>query len=247
MLELFSQPQTWVSLITLILMEIVLGMDNIVFISILVGRLPKSEQEKARCIGLVLALGFRVAMLCGITWIAGLITPLFTLFDFSFSGRDLILLGGGLFLIAKSTTEIHGKLEGEEEQAATNAKSSRNVFSATVLQVVMLDIVFSIDSVITAIGLAQHVVVMIAAVIVALGVMLVFSRYVSAYIHKHPSLKMLALSFLLMIGLLLFAEGLHAEVPKGYVYFAMAFSLLVEALNIRVRAKTKPVILHEEP
>ncbi len=243
MLELISQPQTWISLLTLTLMEIVLGIDNIVFISIVVGKLPPHEQEKARKLGMVLALGFRILLLLGISWLAGLTTPLLTVFDFGLSGRDLILLGGGLFLIAKSTSEIHAKLEGDEH--VSGAKKGQAKFGAILVQVVLLDIVFSLDPVITAIGLAQHVAIMVTAVVASLGVMIVFAKVVSDFIHKHPTLKMLALSFLLMIGFMLMTEGLHQHVPKGYVYFAMAFSLLVEALNLRTRAKVKPVELHE--
>jgi len=243
MLELFSQPQTWISLLTLTLMEIVLGIDNIVFISIIVGKLSPHEQEKARKIGMFLALGFRILLLLGISWLAGLTTPLMMVRGFGLSGRDLILLGGGLFLIAKSTLEIHSKLEGDEH--ISGAKKGKAKFGAIIAQVILLDIVFSLDSVITAIGLAQHVSIMITAVVISLGVMIVFAKVVSDFIHKHPTLKMLALSFLLMIGFMLMIEGLHQHVPKGYVYFAMAFSLIVEALNIRTRSKVKPVELHE--
>lgn len=240
--DIFLQPQTWLSLITLILMEIVLGVDNIVFIAILVGRLPASEQARARNIGLCLALIFRVGLLFGITWIAGLVTPLFTIKGFGLSGRDLILLGGGLFLMAKSTTEIHAKLEGEAE-AGKKARAAQ--FGAVVAQIALLDMVFSLDSVITAVGLVDHVSIMIIAVLVSLGFMLYFSGMINDFIHKHPTMKMLALSFLLMIGLLLFVEAFHVHVPKGYVYTAMAFSLFVEFLNTKMRGRAKPVELRE--
>lgn len=240
--DLFYQPQIWLSLVTLILMEIVLGIDNIVFISILVERLPASEQTRARTIGLLLAVIFRVGLLFGITWIVGLIEPLMTIRGFGLSGRDLILLGGGLFLMAKSTTEIHAKLEGEAE---TGRKSRSAKFGAVVTQIAVLDMVFSLDSVITAVGLVDHILIMIIAVLVSLGFMLYFSGMISDFIHKHPTMKMLALSFLLMIGLLLFVEAFHVHVPKGYVYTAMAFSLFVEFLNTKMRSRTKPVQLRE--
>lgn len=240
--DIFLQPQTWLSLITLILMEIVLGVDNVVFISILVGRLPAQQQARARNIGLFLALVFRVGLLFCITWIVGLVTPLFTIKGFGLSGRDLIMLGGGLFLMAKSTTEIHTKLEGEAE---SGKKSQVAKFGAVVAQVVVLDIVFSLDSVITAVGLVDHISIMVIAVLVSLGFMLYFSGTISDFIHKHPTMKMLALSFLLMIGLLLFVEAFHVHVPKGYVYTAMAFSLFVEFLNMKIRDRAKPVQLRE--
>jgi predicted tellurium resistance membrane protein TerC len=223
-------------------MEIVLGIDNIVFISILVGRLPASEQARARTIGLFLAVIFRVGLLFGITWIVGLVTPLLTIKGFALSGRDLILLGGGLFLMAKSTTEIHAKLEGEAE---TGRKSRSAKFGAVVAQIAILDMVFSLDSVITAVGLVDHISIMIIAVLISLGFMLYFSSLISDFIHKHPTMKMLALSFLLMIGLLLFVEAFHVHVPKGYVYTAMAFSLFVEFLNTKMRGRTKPIELRE--
>lgn len=231
-LVLFSQPATYVSLMTLTLMEVVLGIDNVVFLSILVAKLPQAEQGHARLIGLGLAFLFRVLLLLCISWIVGLIQPLFTVLGHSVSGRDLILIGGGLFLIAKSTKEIHGKLESDEHGASTRARAS---FWNIVVQVALLDLVFSFDSVITAVGLVDHLPVMIIAVILSMIVMLVFARKISDIIAKHPTIKMLALSFLLMIGTMLFAEGFHMHVEKGYIYFAMAFSMLVEILNIRVR------------
>jgi predicted tellurium resistance membrane protein TerC len=243
MLELFSQSETWVSLLTLTLMEIVLGIDNIVFVSIVVGRLPESDQGRGRAMGLLLALLFRVGLLFGASWIAGLTDPVVTVSGLGLSGRDFIMMGGGLFLLAKSTMEIHAKLEGAEDSHATGASKSR--FWNVIAQVIVLDVVFSIDSVITAVGLAPHLAVMVLAVVVSLLVMLAFAKSVSDFVHRHPTVKMLALSFLLMIGLLLFAEGMHAHVPKGYVYFAMAFSLFVEMLNMKMRKKARPVELHE--
>lgn len=239
-IELFSLPETYVSLLTLTFLEIVLGIDNIIFISILTGKLPEKEREKGRVTGLIIALVFRILLLLGISYIAGLVTPLISLFGFSFSGRDLILMGGGMFLIVKSTLEIHNKLEGEEETEKSDKKSK---FWNVIFQIVVLDLVFSFDSVITAVGLVKHVSIMIIAIIISMIVMIIFAGKVSDFIHKHPTIKMLALSFLLMIGLLLFVEGFHVEVPKGYVYFAMAFSFIVEMLNIKMRKKNKPVEL----
>ena len=242
---LFSQPDTYVSLLTLTFLEIILGIDNIIFISILTGKLPPNEQGKARTLGLALALIFRVLLLLCISWIAGLVNPLFTVFGFAVTGRSLILILGGLFLLYKSTVEIHEKLEGEEEKE-TGTDNKKVKLSGLLIQIILLDLVFSFDSVITAVGLVQHVSIMIIAIILSMIVMLIFAKSVSDFIHRHPSIKMLALSFLLMIGLLLFLEGLHVEVPKGYVYFAMAFSFLVELLNIKLRKKTKPVELKEK-
>jgi len=232
--ELFSQPETYVSLLTLTFLEIVLGIDNIIFISILTGRLPESEREKGRVTGLVIALVFRIGLLLMISWIAGLVTPLITILGFSFSGRDLILIGGGIFLIIKSTLEIHNKLEESEEVKGSKAKP---IFWNIILQIVVLDLVFSLDSVITAVGLVSHVSIMIIAIILSMIVMIMFAKKVGDFIHKHPTIKMLALAFLLMIGLLLLVEGFHVEVPKGYVYFAMLFSFIVEMLNIKMRKK----------
>ena len=243
--ELFSLPETYVSLLTLTFLEIVLGIDNIIFISILTGRLPESEQEKGRVTGLVIALVFRIILLLGISYIAGMVAPLITLFGFSMSGRDLILLGGGIFLMIKSTLEIHNKLEGDEEKERTSGSKSK--YWNIILQIVVLDLVFSLDSVITAVGLVKHVSIMVVAIVLSMIVMIIFAGRVSDFIHKHPTIKMLALSFLLMIGLLLFVEAFHVEVPKGYVYFAMAFSFIVEMLNIKMRKKTeKPVELKKK-
>lgn len=241
---LFSQPDTYVSLLTLTFLEIILGIDNIIFISILTGKLPPHEQKKARTLGLSLALIFRVLLLLSISWIAGLVNPLFTVFGFPVTGRSLILILGGLFLLYKSTVEIHEKLEGEEKEKEADNKKVK--LSSLLIQIILLDLVFSFDSVITAVGLVPHVSIMIIAIILSMIVMLIFAKNVSDFIHKHPTIKMLALSFLLMIGLLLFLEGLHIEVPKGYVYFAMAFSFLVELLNIKLRKKSSPVALKEK-
>jgi predicted tellurium resistance membrane protein TerC len=243
-LEIFSHAETYVSLLTLTFLEIVLGIDNIIFISILTGKLPVEERERARVTGLIIALFFRIGLLLGISYIANLVQPLITVFGLSFSGRDLILLAGGLFLMIKSVLEIHDKLEGEEGEAD---KKVTPKFWNIIVQVIILDLVFSLDSVITAVGLVQHVSIMIIAIVVSMVIMILFAGKVSDFIHKHPTIKMLALAFLLMIGLLLFVEAFHIEVPKGYVYFAMAFSFLVEMLNIKMRKKkVKPDELREE-
>ena len=232
--QLFSQPDTYVSLLTLTFLEIVLGIDNIIFISILTGKLPEKEREKARVTGLSIALLFRILLLLAISWIAGLVQPLFSVFGVGFSGRDLILLAGGIFLLIKSTLEIHEKLEVEEK---TDAKGVKSKFWNIITQIIVLDLVFSLDSVITAVGLVQEVSIMVIAIVISMIIMILFAGKVSDFIHKHPTIKMLALSFLLMIGLLLVVEAFHVHVPKGYVYFAMAFSFLVEMLNIKMRKK----------
>jgi len=243
-MDFFADPQMWISLLTLTGLEIVLGIDNVIFISILAGKLPAHQQAKARKLGLGLALITRILLLCSLAWMMKLTTPLFTLIGHGVSGRDLILLIGGLFLIAKSTHEIHGKLEGEDGGATVNAAPS---FSSTIVQILLLDIVFSLDSVITAVGMASQIGVMIAAVIIAVLVMLVFAGAISGFVERHPTVKILALSFLLLIGVTLVADGLGHHVPKGYIYFSMAFSLAVELLNLRMRAKRKiaPVELHQ--
>jgi predicted tellurium resistance membrane protein TerC len=251
-MEWISSPEIWISLLTLTVLEIILGIDNIVFISILAGKLPNEQQAKARQTGLMLALFTRVLLLCGLAFMVKLTKPLFEIPAFLFlhephgvSGRDLILLSGGLFLLWKSTNEIHHKLEGEDGEVSSKVAPK---FAAVVAQILVLDIVFSLDSVITAVGMAQNLGVMIAAVIIALVFMLFFAGNISDFIHKHPSLKMLALSFLMLIGCALVAEGFHKEIPKGYIYFAMAFSVGVETLNIRTRSKKKkvaPVELHQ--
>ena len=248
-MDWIANPEIWVSLLTLTILEIVLGIDNIVFISILAGKLPGDQQHKARQTGLALALVTRVLLLCGLAWMVRLTTPLFHIPAFwllkephPVSGRDLILIVGGLFLLWKSTREIHDKLEGEDGAVTSRIAPT---FVSVVVQILLLDIVFSLDSVITAVGMARHLAVMIAAVVIALVFMLFFAGRISDFIHKHPSLKMLALSFLLLIGCALVAEGFHKEIPKGYIYFAMAFSVGVESLNIRMRKKQKPVELHQ--
>jgi predicted tellurium resistance membrane protein TerC len=242
-MDWITDPQIWISLITLTALEIVLGIDNIIFISILAGKLPPEQQARARRTGLMLALVTRVLLLCSLAWMAKLTAPLFAIRGFALSGRDLILLGGGLFLIVKSTMEIHEKLEGGAEHGHSGRVAPK--FSAIILQILLLDVVFSLDSVITAIGMANKLGVMIAAVVIALGVMLRYADTVSDFVHQHPTLKMLALSFLLLIGVTLVAEGTHQHVNKGYIYFAMAFSFGVEVLNLRLRKKSTPVVLHQ--
>jgi len=242
MIDWIYDPQAWISLLTLTGLEIVLGIDNVIFISILAGKLPAEQQAKARQVGLMLALVTRIALLASIAWIAKLTTPLFTVIGHGISGRDLILIIGGLFLIVKSTMEIHEKLEGEEGHASAKVAAS---FSRVIVQIMLLDVVFSLDSVITAVGMAQHLAVMIAAVILAMGVMLLAAGAISDFVNKHPTLKILALSFLLLIGTTLIAEGMQFHIPKGYVYFAMAFSFGVEMLNLKLRKKSQPVALHQ--
>jgi predicted tellurium resistance membrane protein TerC len=224
-------------------MEIVLGVDNIIFISILTGRLPSHQREKARFIGISLALLIRIALLFLITWLIGLNKILFTIFELEVTGRDLILISGGLFLIYKSTTEVHQKLEGQEKIYQSKGTLT---FGVAIVQILLLDIVFSFDSILTAIGLVQSVTIMVLAVIIAMVVMLLSANKISGFIQNHPTIKMLALSFLLMIGILLFIEGFHIHVPKGYVYFAMFFSLVVEILNIKVRKRDIPVHLKQK-
>lgn len=243
MLEIFSRPEAWISLATLTGMEIVLGIDNIVFLTILVGALPPAQRERARVLGLGLALVSRLALLLAITWVMGLTAPLFALLGHDFSGRDLILLAGGLFLVAKATLEIHEKLEVAHEDRPRAVR--RGVFALVLLQIMVLDIVFSLDSVVTAVGMARHVPVMVAAMIVAVGVMMLSARRLGEFVNRHPSLKILALSFLILIGVTLIADGLGRHIEKGYIYFAMAFSLLVELVNMRHRAaQQQPVSLH---
>ncbi|WP_415909497.1 TerC family protein [Oleiharenicola sp. Vm1] len=241
-MDWLSDPQAWISLLTLTGLEIVLGIDNVIFISILAGKLPAEQQPKARQLGLSLALLTRIALLASIAWIAKLTNPLFAVLGHGVSGRDLILIIGGLFLIVKSTMEIHEKLEGEEGHASAKVAAS---FARVIVQIMLLDIVFSLDSVITAVGMAQHLAVMIAAVILAMGVMLLAAGAISDFVNKHPTLKILALSFLLLIGTTLIAEGMGFHIPKGYVYFAMAFSFGVEMLNLKLRKKSQPVALHQ--
>ena len=223
-----------ISLLTLAILEIVLGIDNIIFISIVAGKLPRKDQKKARTIGLMLALIMRVALLFSISWVIGLKDPLFTAFGFGATGRDLILFAGGVFLLVKTTTEIHNKIEGHDESGIELKKVTLN---AVVSQIVIIDIVFSFDSILTAVGLVDNVLIMVFAVIIAMIIMLIFSEKVSDFINKHPTIKMLALAFLLMIGMLLILDAFHVHVPKEFVYFSMAFSLLVEFLNLRMKRK----------
>jgi predicted tellurium resistance membrane protein TerC len=242
-MEWLTDPQMWVALLTLTVLEVVLGIDNIIFISILAGKLPENQQARARTIGLALAMLTRIALLMSITWIMRLTEPLISILGVEISGRDIILIAGGLFLIAKSTHEIHAKLEGAEggTQAASKAK-----FRSVIIQIMLLDVVFSFDSVITAVGMTGQLGVMITAVIIAVIFMMLFSGGVSDFVHRHPTVKMLALAFLLLIGVTLIAEGFDQHISKGYIYFAMAFSVFVEMLNIRVRGKKgRPVQLRE--
>ena len=245
MLELFADPQVWVALLTLIALEIVLGIDNIVFISILVGNLPAESREKARQVGIALALIMRLLLLFSISWMIGLTADWFRLFDIGFSGRDLILIGGGLFLLAKSTHEIHDSLEILEDERANYQAAS---FGGVILQIGIIDMVFSLDSVITAVGLVEHLSIMVIAIMVSMLVMLLSARPIGEFVDQHPTFKMLALSFLILIGCTLVAEGLDFHVPRGYIYFAMAFSIGVEMLNLlaRRRRTTAPILLHKK-
>jgi predicted tellurium resistance membrane protein TerC len=240
--EWLSDPNAWLALGTLTILEIVLGIDNIIFIAILAAKLPVEQQQRARVIGLGLAMIMRIALLFSLTWLMRLTTPLFSMFAHEISGRDLILIVGGLFLLGKSTLEIHEKLEGEEAH-----KSERRAASmlAVLVQIMLLDIVFSLDSVITAIGLAEELAIMVIAVVVAVIFMMIFVRPVSTFVDEHPTIKILALSFLLLIGFALVGEGLALHIPKGYLYFAMAFSAFVEMLNLRLRRRRKPVELRQ--
>lgn len=240
-MEFLADPQIWIALLTLTVLELVLGIDNIIFISILAGKLPPEQQSKARFIGLTGALVMRVILLFSLSWIIGLKEPLFAIFGHGFSGRDLVLLFGGLFLIAKSTHEIHGSLEGEVGHAAKKVYAS---FASVIVQIMLLDIVFSLDSVITAIGMVEQLWVMITAVVISIVAMMLFAKPIGEFVQRHPTIKMLALSFLLMIGFVLTAEAFHVEIPKGYIYGAMAFSVFVELLNMRLRKKADPVNLH---
>jgi predicted tellurium resistance membrane protein TerC len=227
-----TDPETWVALVTLTSLEVVLGIDNIIFISILAGKLPAEQQARARTTGLAVAMLSRIALLFSLASVMRLTTPWFSVLGRDISGRDLILIGGGLFLLAKSTHEIHEKVEGHGEGTVTRAASS---FASVIVQILLLDVVFSLDSVITAIGMADEIAIMVAAVMIAVAFMMVFAGAVSDFVHRHPTVKMLALSFLLMIGLSLVAEGFGQHIPKGYIYFAMAFSVFVEMLNLKVR------------
>jgi predicted tellurium resistance membrane protein TerC len=237
-----NSTEGWIALGTLTVLEIVLGIDNIVFISILAGKLRQEDRARARRVGLSLAMIIRILLLLSITWVMGLTAPLFALLGYEISGRDIILLVGGLFLIGKSTLEIHEKLEGVEGHGSAKVAKS---FASVIIQILLLDIVFSLDSVITAVGMAEDVAVMILAVIIAVGVMLVSSGAISEFVDRHPTVKVLALSFLLLIGVSLIGEGLDQHIPKGYIYFAMAFSVFVEMINLRIRPRVDPVQLHQ--
>jgi predicted tellurium resistance membrane protein TerC len=242
-MEWLTDPQVWMALVTLSALEIVLGIDNIIFISIQASKLPAHQQEKARLVGLGLAMFIRIALLFSLTWLMRLTSPLFSVLGNEISGRDLILISGGLFLLWKSTMEIHEKLEGEEEISSARVGAT---FGAVIIQILLLDIVFSLDSIITALGMASQLAVMVAAVVIAVGFMMLFSGKISAFVEKHPTIKMLALSFLLLIGFTLIIEALHFHIPKGYVYFAMAFSVFVEFLNHKIRDRQpEPVRLRK--
>ena len=241
-MEWISDPQVWIAFVTLLALEIVLGIDNIIFISILADKLPAEQQSRARYIGLSLALVIRVILLFSLSWVIGLTAPLFTVLNQEISGRDLILLLGGLFLLGKATFEIHENLEGEQGHASARVKAN---FTSVIIQIILLDAVFSLDSVITAVGMVEQVGIMIAAVVVAIFFMMFFAAPVGGFVQRHPTIKMLALSFLLLIGLTLIVEGFDYHIPKGYVYFAMGFSVFVEMLNLRLRKKSSPVDFHE--
>jgi len=242
-MDAFFTSDGLIALVTLTFLEIVLGIDNVVFISILSGKLPRSQQSRARKAGLAAAMGMRILLLLSIVWVIGLTAPLFSVFGHDVSGRDLILLGGGLFLLASATLEIHSKLEGEEGHRSARVVPS---FGAVLLQIMLLDLVFSLDSVITAVGMADQVAVMIAAVVLAVGIMMVSADAISGFVDRHPTIKILALSFLLLIGVSLVGEAFGLHIPKGYIYFAMGFSIFVEMINLRVRAAiSAPVKLHQ--
>jgi predicted tellurium resistance membrane protein TerC len=236
MLELVSDPQAWVAFLTLLALELVLGIDNIIFISILVNKLPKAQQELARRLGLFMAMFMRIGLLLALAWIVGLVEPLFTVFGLAFSGRDLILVFGGLFLIWKSTAEIHQSLEGAEQ--GQGPKPVQAVFSAVILQILVVDLVFSLDSIITAVGMVDDVRIMIGAVVGSVALMMLFAAAIGRFVSDHPTIKMLALAFLVVVGVVLVAEGFGHHMPKGYVYFGMAFSLGVELLNIVTRKRS---------
>lgn len=242
MLELLTDPQIWVAFLTLTALELVLGIDNIVFISILVDKLPQHQQKRARQIGLFMAMFLRIALLLVLSWIIGLTAPLFIAFRQEISGRDLILIAGGLFLLWKSTREIHHSLEGADGETISKVKAT---FTSVILQIMVVDIVFSLDSIITAVGMVDEIEVMIAAVVVSVGMMMAASGAISRFVSQHPTIKMLALSFLVVVGVVLIADGFGQHIPKGYVYFAMAFAIAVEMLNIRARKRSaKPLHLH---
>ncbi len=235
-----ADPQAWIAFLTLVLLELVLGVDNVIFISILAGKLPANEQARARTTGIMLAIGTRILLLLSLSWIIGLTEPIFSFLGYAISGRDIIMIVGGLFLIGKSTHEIHEKLEGEEEHVASGGqKRSGPSFTSVLIQILLLDVVFSLDSVITAVGMVDQLSVMIAAVVVSACAMVFLAGTISEFVNHHPTVKMLALSFLLLIGFTLIVEGLHQHIPKGYIYFAMAFSVFVEMLNLRLKKISK--------
>src|SRR5687768_13341695 len=242
-MDWLTQPETWIAFLTLVALELVLGVDNVIFISILAGKLPQNQQQSARRTGIMLAVVTRILLLLSLSWIIGLTDPLFSVLGFEISGRDMVLLAGGLFLLWKSVNEIHQKLEGEEGHA--NAKVGA-AFWSVIIQIMLLDIVFSLDSVITAVGMVDRIEIMVAAVVIAAAFMVFTATPLANFVERHPTIKMLALSFLLLIGFTLIVEGLHQHIPKGYIYFAMGFSVFVEMLNLRLRpAAPQPVSLHE--
>lgn len=241
-MEWISDPQAWIALVTLTTLEIVLGIDNIIFISILAGKLPARQQGRARTTGLAVAMISRIVLLMSLAWVMRLTAPLFEILGQEISGRDVILIAGGLFLLGKATHEIHSRLEGDEPHLTGRRAAS---FTSVIIQIFLLDIVFSLDSVITAIGMADHVAIMVTAIVIAVIFMMAFVGVVSDFVHRHPTIKMLALSFLLMIGVALIAEGFDQHIPKGYIYFAMGFSVFVEVLNLRIRHRGGPVKLRE--
>jgi predicted tellurium resistance membrane protein TerC len=241
-MDWITSPEAWIALLTLTVLEIVLGIDNIVFISILAGKLPAEKQSRARSLGLALAMGMRILLLLSIAWVMGLTRPLFSVLDHQISGRDLILMTGGLFLLWKATREIHERLEGPVHERADRPVAA--TIGSVLVQIALLDLVFSLDSVITAVGMAEDIPVMVAAIIIAVGFMMFTAGAVSRFVEQHPTVKMLALSFLLLIGVALVAESLDRHIPKGYIYFAMAFSVGVEVLNLRARKASQPVHLH---
>jgi len=257
-MEIFLHPDAWLALLTLTFFEIILGIDNIIFISIISNRLPIEIRAKTRNMGLLLAMGVRIVLLLGITWVIGFTEPLFVVGDIvpeflynfvdeehGFSGRDLILGFGGLFLIAKSTREINSEIEGEDDEHLPEKKGKVNV-PAIIMQIILIDIIFSFDSILTAVGLTKQIIIMVIAVIISIGIMMVFAGKISEFISKHPSMEVLALGFLILIGFMLFLEGLHYEIPKGYIYFAVAFSLLIEMVNIRVRNRRNRIKAEEK-
>jgi predicted tellurium resistance membrane protein TerC len=243
-MEWLTDPQIWIAFVTLVALELVLGIDNVVFISILAGKLPGDQPKTARLVGLSLAMLMRIALLFSLSWIIGLSAPLIEIFGVELSGRDLILIAGGLFLLAKSTHEIHQKLEGDEGEASDRVHAS---FVGVIIQILLLDIVFSLDSVLTAIGMVSQIEIMIAAVVISVIFMMLFSGVISDFVQRHPTVKMLALSFLLLIGVTLIVDGFHQHIPRGYIYFSMGFSVFVEMLNLRLRRRRVPPVALRQP